>query len=85
MGGKADSKLDQDLRFAPADESMSDEELEARSRKLARAAISGGTPRRGRSPPKPREKCQPEAAQSPVCPIRLCDRPLGNAGYNSQS
>ena len=55
--GKSDSKYDQDLRFAPADESMSDEELEARSRKLARAAISGGAPRRENNPDeKPRSR-----------------------------
>ena len=62
MGGNSDLKHDQDLRFAPADESMSDAELEARARKLARAAISGGAPRRERPQTKPGKKGQPEAA-----------------------
>ncbi len=58
--GKTEPKHDQDLRFAPADESMTEEELEARSRNLARAAISGGAPRRERS--KSGKKTRPEAA-----------------------
>ena len=47
---KTNPKYDQDLRFAPADESMSDEELQARADRLARATISGGAPRRERAP-----------------------------------
>ena len=50
--GKTDPKYEKDLRFAPADESLSDEELRARADRLARAAICGGAPRREDSEPK---------------------------------
>ena len=43
---KNDPKFEQDLRFAPADKTMSDEELRARADRLARAALRGGAPRR---------------------------------------
>ena len=55
MGGKTDSKYHQDLRFAPADESMSDEELPTRADRLARVAIGGDAPRRERPQSKPRK------------------------------
>lgn len=57
-----DPKYEKDLRFAPADKNMSAEELEIRSRKLARSAISGGAPRRERPRSKSKKKGQPEAA-----------------------
>ena len=57
---KTTPKHEEDLRFAPADESMSADELEARSRKLAGAVISGGAPRRDR--PRTNGKRKPEAA-----------------------
>ena len=60
---KPEPKYEQDLRFAPADESMSDDELQARADRLARAAISGGAPRRERPQSKPR-KTRPDAAQA---------------------
>ena len=60
--GKPGPKFDQDLRFAPADESMSEDELRARADRLARAAISGGAPRRERPQAKPRKQKQPDAA-----------------------
>lgn len=59
---KATPKHDQDLRFAPADESMSDEELRARADRLSRAVVSGGAPRRERPQAKPRKTRQPDAA-----------------------
>ena len=62
MGGKTDPKYDQDLRFAPADESMSDDELRRRADRLARDAVSGGAPRRERPQSKPRKARQPDAA-----------------------
>ena len=49
---KTASKYDQDLRFAPADESMSDDELRARSDRLTRTTLSGGAPRHDGSKPK---------------------------------
>ena len=62
MTVKPDPKYDQDLRFAPADESMTEEELQARADRLARAAVSGGTERRERAQPKPRNARQTDAA-----------------------
>lgn len=58
----AKTKHEEDLRFAPADESMSDVELQDRADRLARAAISGGASRRQRPQAKPRKQKQPDAA-----------------------
>ena len=49
---KAASKYDQDLRFAPADETMNDDELRARADRLTRTTLSGGAPRHDGSKPK---------------------------------
>ncbi len=60
--GKPEPKFDQDLRFASADESMSEEELRARANRLTRAPISGGVPRRELPRGKPRKTRRPDAA-----------------------
>ncbi|MCY4559049.1 MAG: hypothetical protein OXF79_22270 [Chloroflexi bacterium] len=52
---KPHPKQNQDLRFAPADESMSEKELRARADGLAGAAISGGAPRKPKLDEKPLE------------------------------
>ena len=44
--GKSHSIYDRDLRFAPAEDGMSEESLEVRGRKLVRAKIGGRTLRR---------------------------------------
>ena len=59
---KPDPKYDQDLRFAPGDESMGDEELRGRADRLAQAAISGGAPRRERPQSKPRKAARQSMA-----------------------